>query len=396
MNAAIREQPSTYGGWGRRVADEAPDNVRPFAPLGTQTRFANKLDELLQRKAYRWLTQGVVAVFMARMRRESLGMAGYQVDEEQPARRARYVLREWGEAMEMDKSEVRRILLRIVDAQVLTFDEEAPGVGWLSWQTDISRWRTGSIRGGARTGAGAPAGNQNARKYATVDSLIDSHPSDQTGVDSLIDSTQTTVDSLIDSTDEKQSNYLRPVAREAGQQAASSPVAPFLGVISTPEKNTEKKEGDTEKKHTRSPNGSRKGARSKPDEAEIDYRVALLALIAKENALSNPRSLPQYDGQWKAAGQFYVEHVSVDDALDFYRSERMRPYWRSNVLTLQTLFTHLGAWRADRAEYLRGIASSREAASGAYVRNVRPDAAPPPVKRASAAAYKTQDAHEHL
>jgi hypothetical protein len=309
------------------------------------------------------------------------------------------------QAQDSSLDTMRRLLQRAIADEVLLYEpHDFWQRGRLTWQTDTQRWAilrddyATRRHGGKRAGAGGVAGNQNARKYpkpadqTSDDNLIVS----QAGDDNLIVSDQTSCDNLIVSDGAKTIKLSQPAREEAGNIAASHVSAPLLVVSSsgTPEK----KEEDTEKKetHTRSADASRKRARSKPDQVEIDYRVELLGKIAEENRFSNPRSLPQYDGQWKAAGQFCAEGMSVDDALDFYRAERKRPYWRSNALTLQTLFTHLGAWRADRKAYLAGVASAIEAATGAYVRNVTPGAPRPPVRGASASRYKTQDAHERL
>lgn len=355
------------------------DNVTPIRPtnaLGVQTRFANTLDELFQRKAHRWLTQGAVGAFIARMRRESLGNAGYQVDETEPARRARFELREWATALEMDKPQVVHLRDRLVERGILTYEQDAPGAGWLSWQIDTSRWRT-TTRGGKREGAGAPAGNQNARREAGVVSLIDS---DNSAIVSLIDSKPAGVVSLIDSDEEKQSNRQRANSPEAGPQAGAGPTAPFfldMG-ISPEQKETQKETLRAEADASGRARVGKSGKATMPPE-ERDYRAALLGLIAQANGLRNARSLPAYDGQWQAAGKFYREGVSVEEVADLYTVEARRPKWASAPLHLEHLFTLLGVWRAHgRAEYVAGVRRSIDAKDGRYAQ--QPTTPPPPAR----------------
>jgi hypothetical protein len=115
---------------------------------------------------------------------------------------------------------------------------------------------------------------------------------------------------------------------------------------------------------------------------ERDYRADLLALVAKANGLTTPRSLPNYDGQWHAAGKFFGEGVSVEEAADFYTVEHHRPKWASAPLHLEHLFTLLGVWRSKgRAEYVAGVKRSIDAAEGKFAQMRTETATPPPARR---------------
>jgi hypothetical protein len=364
------------------MADSAPDNVRPLRrPLGTQTGFANTLSDLLAKRAYRWLRQGAVGEFVERMRRTSLGYAGYQGEDPTPGERARFELRAWAETLEMGKPQIVKLRDRLVERGILTYQEEAAGSGWLYWQTDTSRWPT-TTRGGKREGAGRPA-----RKLADVSSLINAEEEGSSAVSSLINSKLAGVSSLINSEGENKSKWKRQNAPQPRQAAAASPMAPFFldTTLSPQEKETPEKETLRAEAHAsgRAHAPARmKGQPANMSDEEFAYRLELCAKAAEANGVANWHSLPASNGFFGAAGKFYRERLSVADVMAFYAVERKRPRYDSEVLHLADLFTKLPAWRLNGpAKYAASIGRKRDAVEGRYEAMRAETATPPPARR---------------
>ncbi len=96
------------------------------------------------------------------------------------------------------------------------------------------------------------------------------------------------------------------------------------------------------------------------------YRVDLLAAIEQANG---GMKSPNRDREWAAAGKFFHRPAGaapIEQVVACYTTERQRPKWDSEYLSLTALLSHFDPYLRNPAGYARAIERARAAADGMY------------------------------
>lgn len=142
----------------------AEDTTDLFFPFSCSTNLANDVMDHLRR-----VKPGMAAWSVcAYIHRQTFGKAGAQRrrGESEPGRWCAFDLARWAAELDLPKSNLLRIRNDLATCHIILFEPSGTrrGQGRIGWNLAFDQWQRYSHHGGRRPGAGAPHGNQNARK----------------------------------------------------------------------------------------------------------------------------------------------------------------------------------------------------------------------------------------
>jgi hypothetical protein len=144
--------------------DEPDARVIPFS---CSTNLSNDVMDGLRKAKLRAKAWDVCAY----MHRQTFGNAGWHRKRRQSEVWCDFKLTTWAHEVPCDKGNLSRIIDRLEECRIIVWQGYDRASGKIGWQVDLTLWKRYGAPGGARPNAGAPRGNQNARKSAYVEDL---------------------------------------------------------------------------------------------------------------------------------------------------------------------------------------------------------------------------------